>query len=108
MSTKPLTPKQLENLKNFIRYIFREVVEPFHREMLVRSICLETIKRDYPHLSASLDSLLDAAREGPEVQELMHNEYHVTLENMLQSTQQSSLDAKFFESILEHWKGPLN
>jgi hypothetical protein len=105
---EPLTPSQMEKLKNFIRYLFQEAIEPFHREMVARSIVLETIRKHHPALSSSLDSLLIAAREAPEVQELMHNEYHVTLENRLQSMQPSSLDTEFFESILAHWKDRLN
>lgn len=105
---EPLTPSQMDNFKAFVRVIFQEVVKPMHSELLAHVIAIQALKNAFPDFGPSLDVTLAVARDTPELQEKMHNEYHVNLEKLLDSFHESTLELKSLESFVAQWRDRLN
>jgi hypothetical protein len=108
MSEK-LTASQAQTMVNIIKKFLQETVQPMDLELAAHFAILEGIKQNFPDDVPRIDGLLNGARMRPEVRELMHQKYHVTLEKSLQQFVEGVQDMESMEQILRDLKpGQMN
>jgi hypothetical protein len=108
MPEKP-TLAQAQAIANIIKKFLQEKIEPIDLELAAYGALLNAVKQTEPHLASKLDDLLNGLRTRPDLRGLMHQKYHVLLEQSLRQFVEGIQDMESVEQILRDWKpGQLN
>jgi hypothetical protein len=95
-----LTAAQAQTMVNIIKKFLQEMIEPMDLELAAHAVLLEGVKQNFPDLVLKLDGLLNSARMRPDLRELMHQKYHVGVEEILRRFVEGIQDMESMEQIL--------
>jgi hypothetical protein len=104
-----LTAAQAQIVANIIKKFLQEMIEPIDLEFVANAALLNAVRQTDPGLASKLDGLLNDLRRRPDLRELMHQKYHVSLEQSLRQFVEGIQDMENMEQILRDWKpGQMN
>jgi hypothetical protein len=108
MSEK-LTVSQAQIIANILKTFLQEKIEPIDLELAAQAMLLHAVRQTDPSLGSKLDGLLNGLRKRPELLELMHQKYHVALEQFARQFVEGVQDMESMEQLLRDWKpGEMN